>query len=153
MITLQQTVLDSFLYQLEAFKKLQPASQEPAQRPIIPPLGDYQTLLSNQKAEVVYDITFRFVQTFLLKSDRTVDQMIQSARSGKQSILDGGKAATTSNETEIKLTNVGRASVLPSVGRRGLSAVNPILPDARTLPTAMLIFRTSSTCVARPAAL
>lgn len=81
------------------------------QRPIIPPRGDYQTLLSYQKAEVVYDITFRFAHRFLSKGDRTVDQMIQSARSCKQNILEGSKAATTSKETEIKLTNVGRASL------------------------------------------
>ena len=81
------------------------------QRPIIPPRGDCQTLLSYQKAEVVYDITFRFAHKFLSKGDRTVDQMIQSARSGKQNILEGSKAATTSKETEIKLTNVGRASL------------------------------------------
>jgi four helix bundle suffix protein len=81
------------------------------QRPIIPPRGDYKTLLSYQKAEVVYDITFRFVHKFLSKGDRTVDQMIQSARSCKQNILEGSKAATTSKETEIKLTNVGRASL------------------------------------------
>jgi four helix bundle suffix protein len=81
------------------------------QRPIFPPRGDYQTLLSWQKAEVVYDITFRFAHKFLSKGDRTVDQMIQSARSCKQNILEGSKAATTSKETEIKLTNVGRASL------------------------------------------
>ncbi len=86
-------------------------SHQPTARPIIPPRGDYQTLLSYQKAEVVYDITFRFTQKFLSKGDRTVDQMIQSARSGKQNILEGSKAATTSKETEIKLTNVGRASL------------------------------------------
>ncbi len=79
--------------------------------PIIPPRGDYQTLLSFQKAEVVYDITFRFAHRFLDKGDRTIDQMIQSARSGKQNILEGSKAALTSKETEIKLTNVGRASL------------------------------------------
>jgi four helix bundle suffix protein len=79
--------------------------------PIIPPRGDYQTLLSFQKAEVVYDITFRFAHKYLSRGDRTVDQMIQSARSGKQNILEGSKAATTSKETEIKLTNVGRASL------------------------------------------
>jgi four helix bundle suffix protein len=80
-------------------------------RPIITPRGDYQTLLSYQKAEVVYDITFRFAHKFLSKGDRTVDQMIQSARSGKQNILEGSKASTTSKETELKLTNVGRASL------------------------------------------
>ncbi len=78
---------------------------------LLKPRGDYQTLLSYQKAEVVYDITFRFAHKFLSKGDRTIDQMIQSARSGKQNILEGSKAETTSKETEIKLTNVGRASL------------------------------------------
>lgn len=79
--------------------------------PILPPRGDYQTLLSFQKAEVIYDITFRFAHKFLSRGDRTVDQMIQSARSGKKNILEGSKAALTSKETEIKLTNVARASL------------------------------------------
>ena len=78
---------------------------------VLPPRGDYQTLLSYQKAEVVYDITFRFAHKYLSRGDRTVDQMIQSARSCKQNILEGSKAGTTSKETEIKLTNVGRASL------------------------------------------
>ena len=78
---------------------------------ILPPRGDYQTLLSYRKAEVIYDVTFRFAHKYLGKGDRTVDQMIQSARSGKQNILEGSKAAMTSKETEIKLTNVGRASL------------------------------------------
>ncbi len=81
------------------------------EHPIIPPRGDYQTLLSYQKAEVVYDLTFRFANKYLGKGDRTVDQMIQSARSGKQNILEGSKAALTSKETELKLTNVARASL------------------------------------------
>jgi len=81
--------------------------QTSSQRPIIPPRGDYQTLLSFQKAEAVYDITFRFAHKYRGRGDRTVDQMIQSARSCKQNILEGSKAATTSKETEIKLTNVG----------------------------------------------
>jgi four helix bundle suffix protein len=78
---------------------------------LLPPRGDYQTLLSFQKAEVIYDITFRFAHKFLAKSDRTIDQMIQSARSGKKNILEGSKAGLTSKETEIKLTNVARASL------------------------------------------
>src|SRR5438034_9268031 len=77
----------------------------------IPPHGNYQELLSYRKAEIVYDITFRFCQRFLTKGDRTVDQMIQAARSGKQNIAEGSKAAATSKETEIKLTNVARASL------------------------------------------
>ena len=78
---------------------------------LLPPRGDYRTLLSFQKAEVVYDLTFRFAHKFLLKGDRTIDQMIQSARSGKKNILEGSKAGLTSKETELKLTNVARASL------------------------------------------
>ena len=78
---------------------------------IIAPRGDYRTLLSFQKAEVIFDITFRFARRFLEKSDRTIDQMIQAARSGKKNLLEGSKVGTTSKETEIKLTNVARASL------------------------------------------
>lgn len=83
----------------------------PQSRPIIPPRGDYQTLLSYQKSLVIYEITYRFCQRFLSKGDRTVDQMVQAARSGKQNIIEGSKAATTSRETEIKLTSVARTSL------------------------------------------
>jgi four helix bundle protein len=79
--------------------------------PALPPRGDYRTLLSFQKAEVIYDIAFRFARKFLSRGDRTVDQMIQSARSGKKNILEGSKSALTSKETEINLTNVARASL------------------------------------------
>jgi four helix bundle suffix protein len=88
-----------------------PSPDSHSSHPIIPPRGDYQTLLSYQKAEVIYDLTFRFAHKYLAKGDRTIDQMIQSARSGKQNILEGSKAALTSKETEIKLTSVGRASL------------------------------------------
>ena len=77
----------------------------------IPPHGNYRELLSYQKAEVVYDLTFHFCQRFLKKGDRTIDQMVQAARSGKQNILEGSKASGTSKEMEIKLTNVARASL------------------------------------------
>ena len=77
----------------------------------IPPHGNYRELLSYQKSEVIYDITFRFCHKYLSKGDRTVDQMIQAARSGKQNIAEGSKASGTSKETELKLTNVARASL------------------------------------------
>jgi four helix bundle suffix protein len=77
----------------------------------IPPHGNYQELLSYRKAEVVYDITYRFCQRFLNRGDRTIDQMVQAARSGKQNIVEGSKASGTSKEMEIKLTNVARASL------------------------------------------
>jgi four helix bundle suffix protein len=78
---------------------------------IIPPHGGYQGLLSYQRAEVVYDATVRFCADFLDKRDRTVDQMVQAARSGKQNIVEGSMASGTSKEMEIKLTNVARASL------------------------------------------
>jgi len=77
----------------------------------IPPHGGYQDLLSHKKAEIVYDATVRFCARFLDKRDRTNDQMIQAARSGKQNIVEGSMASGTSKETEIKLTNVARASL------------------------------------------
>jgi four helix bundle suffix protein len=85
-------------------------NSQPEER-LLPPRGDYHTLLSFQKAEVIYDITFRFAHKFLAKGDRTIDQMIQAARSGKKNLLEGSKAGTTSKETELKLTNVARASL------------------------------------------
>ncbi len=77
----------------------------------IPPHGGYQQLLSYRKAEIVYDATVYFCARFLDKGDRTYDQMIQAARSGKQNIVEGSMASATSKETEIKLTNVARASL------------------------------------------
>jgi four helix bundle protein len=77
---------------------------------LLPPRGDYKTLLSYQKSVVIY-LTFRFTKKFLHIGDRTIDQMIQSARSGKQNIAEGSKAALTSKETEIKLTNVACSSL------------------------------------------
>src|SRR3954447_23212459 len=77
----------------------------------IPPHGGYADLLSYQKAEVVYDITFRFCQRFLNRGDRTIDQMVQAARSGKQNIAEGSMASGTSKEIEIKLIGVARASL------------------------------------------
>lgn len=77
----------------------------------IPKHGNYPELLSYQKAEVIYDLTFRFCEKFLKRGDRTIDQMVQAARSGKQNIAEASKASGTSKETEIKLTNVARASL------------------------------------------
>ncbi|MCI8998365.1 MAG: four helix bundle protein [Muribaculaceae bacterium] len=73
--------------------------------------GGYRGLRVYKVAEMLYDITFYFTQSYLIRGDRTVDQMIQAARSGKQNIAEGSSASTTSAETEIKLTNVARASL------------------------------------------
>ena len=73
--------------------------------------GNYQALKAFQKAEVVYDLTVRFTRKYLARGDRTIDQMVQAARSGKKNLLEGSKASKTSKEMEIKLTNVARASL------------------------------------------
>lgn len=72
--------------------------------------GDYRNLIVYKKAECIYDLTYYFVGRYLGKGDRTVDQMLQAARSGKQNIIEGSAASTTSRETEIKLFNVAKAS-------------------------------------------
>ena len=77
----------------------------------IPTHGGYRQLFSYQKAEIIYDGTMYFTNRFFHKYDRTVGQMVQSARSGKQNIAEGSMASATSKETEIKLTNVARASL------------------------------------------
>jgi four helix bundle suffix protein len=74
--------------------------------------GNYKKLYAYQKAEAIYDITYYFCSTYLRKGDRTVDQMVQAARSGKQNIVEGSAASSTSKETEIKLKNVAKASSL-----------------------------------------
>ncbi len=77
----------------------------------IPRHGGYQDLLSYRKSLIVYDATVRFCERFLNRRDRTIDQMVQAARSGKQNIVEGSMASGTSKETEIKLMNVARASL------------------------------------------
>ncbi|MBM6993782.1 MAG: four helix bundle protein [Prevotella sp.] len=73
--------------------------------------GGYRDLRAYQASVIIYDITFFFTEHFLSRGDRTVDQMVQAARSGKQNIAEGSEAATTSAGTEIKLTNVAKASL------------------------------------------
>lgn len=80
-------------------------------RRFIPPHGGYKSLLSYQKAAIVFQATVHFCNRFIDKRSRTHDQMIQAARSGKQNIVEGSMASATSKETEIKLTNVRRASL------------------------------------------
>lgn len=77
----------------------------------IPLHGGYRKLLTYKKTEIIYDGTVHFCSRFLEKRNRTVDQMVQAARSGKQNIAEASMASATSKETEIKLTNVARASL------------------------------------------
>lgn len=77
----------------------------------IPAHGGYRKLITYQKAEIIYDGTVYFTNRFFNKYDRTIGQMVQAARSGKQNIAEASMASATSKETEIKLTNVARASL------------------------------------------
>lgn len=78
---------------------------------LIPVVGQYKKLMSYKKADVIYRITYFFCTKFLQRGDRTIDQMIQAARSGKQNIIEGCAASATSAKTEIKLLNVAKASL------------------------------------------
>ena len=77
----------------------------------LPELGDYRKLRVFQVTTIIYDITRYFANNVFIAGDRTIDQMVQAARSGRQNIAEGSAAATTSKETEIKLTNVAKASL------------------------------------------
>ncbi|GFO55685.1 hypothetical protein GMSM_26920 [Geomonas sp. Red276] len=79
--------------------------------PLIPCHGGYRKLVSFQVAQVVYDFTVRFCDRFINRHSRTHDQMVQAARSGVQNIAEGSQASGTSKKTELKLTNVARASL------------------------------------------
>ncbi|MBB65043.1 MAG: four helix bundle protein [Waddliaceae bacterium] len=73
--------------------------------------GGYRNLKSFQVSQLIYDLTVRFCKRFISRFSRTVDQMVQAARSGVQNIAEGSQASATSSKTEIKLTNVARASL------------------------------------------
>jgi four helix bundle protein len=78
---------------------------------LIPKHGGYRNLKSFQIAQLVYDVTVRFCDRCIDRFSRTKDQMVQAARSGVQNIAEGSKASGTSKKTELKLTNVARASL------------------------------------------
>jgi len=78
---------------------------------LIPKHGGYRKLKSFQVAQLVYDITVRFCDKYIGRRSRTLDQMVQAARSGVQNIAEGSQASATSKKTELKLTQVARASL------------------------------------------
>jgi len=78
---------------------------------LIPRHGGYRRLKSFQVAQLVYDVTVRFCERYIDFKSRTCDQMVQAARSGVQNIAEGSQASGTSRKTELKLTNVARASL------------------------------------------
>lgn len=73
--------------------------------------GGYKSLRVYKMAEIIYDLSVIFAEKYIRKGSRTRDQIEQAARSGKQNIAEGSVASTTSKETEIKLTNVAKASL------------------------------------------
>ncbi len=77
----------------------------------LPQINNYRSLKAFKKAECIYDITYYFAHKYLKPGDRTIDQMIQAARSGKQNLAEGNIDGITSKEMELKLTNVNRASL------------------------------------------
>jgi len=79
--------------------------------PKIRPSGGYRDLRSFQIATIIYDATYWFCERFLEPRSRMSDQMVQAARSGRQNIAEGSRASATSSQTELRLTNVARASL------------------------------------------
>ena len=73
--------------------------------------ANWEALHFYQKSQVLYQLTFEFTKRFLHRGDRTIDQMVQAARSGKQNIVEGSADGVTSMEMEIKLMNVARSSI------------------------------------------
>lgn len=72
---------------------------------------NWEGLYFYQKANVLYQLTFVFTRRFLKIGDRTIDQMVQAARSGKQNIVEGSADGVTSMEMELKLLNVAKSSI------------------------------------------
>ncbi len=75
------------------------------------PITDYKSLIFYKKTVILYDMTFFFVNRYLERGDRTIDQMVQAARSGKQNIVEGLEDGMTSVEMALKLLNVARGSL------------------------------------------
>jgi len=86
-------------------------SEKPARPKHLRPSGGYRKLRSFHVTTIVYDGTVAFCDRFLDKRSRTVDQMVQAARSGRQNIAEGSRASATSSQTELRLVNVARASL------------------------------------------
>jgi len=73
--------------------------------------GGYRDLRTFQSATLIYDATYWFCEKYIDPRSRTVDQMVQAARSGRQNIAEASRAAATTSQTELRLVNVARASL------------------------------------------
>ena len=89
--------------------------------------GGYRQLASFQVATTIYDATYWFCERFLDSRSRTVDQMVQAARSGRQNIAEGSRAAAISSQTELRLVNVARASLEELLFESSRSNVSSLL--------------------------
>ena len=78
--------------------------------PLIPPHGGYAKLVTYKLGNLIYDATTAFCDRYINIKDRTHDQMVQAARSGVINIMEGSEASATSKKSELKLTNVAKAS-------------------------------------------
>src|SRR5436190_4206740 len=90
---------------------LEEMNREQTRSSLIPAHGGYRRLKCFQVAQLVYDMTVRFCDRYVDRRSRTHDQMVQAARSGVQNIAEGSQASGTSKKSEMKLTNVARASL------------------------------------------
>ena len=86
-------------------------SENTAKKNRLRPSGGYRRLRSFQTTSIIYDGTVSFCDRFMDKRSRTVDQMVQAARSGRQNIAEGSRASAASSQTELRLINVARASL------------------------------------------
>ena len=117
------------------------------------PSGGYRETATFQTATLIYDATVWFCEKFLDSRSRTVDQMVQSARSGGQIIAEGSRAAATFSQTELRLVNVARASLeellldyedflrhqrSQCADRRTPTRIRPIRPSTPNPPGAIL---------------
>ena len=93
----------------------------------IPKHGGYENLKSYQKAVIIFMATYYLAEKWVRVGSRTRDQMEQSARSGKQNIVEGSLASATSKQSEIHLTNVARSIFLGLLSVSGLPGNEAIM--------------------------
>ena len=105
-ITLQQNVQG-----MNNYAPQQPHGDSNETTQVLRKQANWEDLFFYQKTVVLYQLTFAFTQRYLKRGDRTIDQMVQAARSGKQNIVEGSADGMTSTEMELKLLNVARSSI------------------------------------------
>ena len=101
---------------------------------VLKPQTNWKDLWFYKKSVVLYQLTYVFTRKFLPSyGDRTVDQMLQAARSGKQNIVEGTADGVTSTEMELKLLNVatfGSTYALPAESLKSESKIFALFPEA-----------------------